>query len=60
MAEQSSITITSTKPILKGALDGAVITEDRIQSRHYHLLAGDLRNMESLGEKILSSGVSTR
>ena len=52
--------VCSIKPALKAALDDdVVISGDGIQSQRYHLLAGDLRDMETLGEKILSSGVNT-
>lgn len=41
-------------------LEGAMFSEDGIRSRHYQLLAGDLRDMRVLGEKILSRELDTR
>ncbi len=50
----------SAKSALKDMLEEAVFSEEGIQSRHYHLLAGDLRDMKALGDKILSKGIDTR
>lgn len=37
-----------------------MFSEDGIRSRHYQLIAGDLRDMRVLGEKILSRQIDTR
>lgn len=50
----------STKSALKDVLEDAVFSEDGIQSRHYQLMAGDLREMKLLGDRILSRGIDTR
>lgn len=50
----------SAKPALKDVLEEPTFSEDGIQSCHYQLLAGDLRDMKVLGGKILSRKVDTR
>ena len=47
----------SLKPTLKDALKEAVFSKDGIHSCTYHLLAGDLRDMPTLGEKVLSRNI---
>ena len=50
----------STKSALKDVLEEPVFSEDGVQSCHYQLLTGDLRDMRILGDKVLSKGVDTR
>lgn len=55
-----SLVAYSINTSLKGALEEAVFSQDGLRSLHYHLIAGDLRDMNALGEKILSRGIDTR
>ncbi|XP_064381999.1 leucine carboxyl methyltransferase 1-like isoform X2 [Halichondria panicea] len=48
-----------SKEPLREVLVDPVIEKDSISSKHYKLLSGDLRDMATVGEKLLSSGVDT-
>ena len=48
------------KDPLKEALVEPEIGTDSISSKHYKLVAGDLRDMSSVGDKVLGAGVDPR
>ena len=48
--------MVSTKQALLEVLVEPVMNKDEIQSKGYCLMAGDLRDMDSLGERLLVAG----
>lgn len=46
-----------TKQALSEVLVDPVINEDEILSKGYVLMAGDIRNIDSLGERMLAAGL---
>ena len=55
----SSHYFCSTKKPLFSVLQDPVMSKDSMQSKRYHLVAGDLRNMSVVGEKLLECGIDT-
>lgn len=51
--------IHSTKQALSDVLVAPVIKKDEIHSKSYVLLSGDLRDMKTVGDKLLAVGLDT-
>jgi len=48
-----------TKQCLFDVLQDPTIGKDELHSLHYHLIPGDLRNVTTLGDQLLSTGLDT-